>query len=71
MRSFEYAVTFEYDEMPPKLVRGTVQGSGWRVGFRRAVDAAWKEAKRSRPCSMHVLLLKPAQDVNISAQLAA
>jgi hypothetical protein len=55
-RCLDYAVTFEYDDLPPQTVRGTVRAVRVCTSARMAVQAAAAQLHPCRWRSVVVLL---------------
>ena len=61
MTTWEYAVTFEFENDPPITLRGTVEAELRHTAASRAVYEAGKTRPRTKPASLVVLLQEGVQ----------
>lgn len=56
MRTWEYAVTFEFWEDPPVTIRGQVEAEKRHTALSRAYQEACQARPQTKPASLLVLL---------------
>lgn len=66
-----YSVSFEYDLLPPKTVKGELEVANVRLGARRAVEAAQGALPSHRGWTSLIVLLQRLEAVESAIEEVA